>query len=185
MKGATTRQATRTHRPVGPTVTSWMPGAAAASLRSYRTGCWCSHFGCRRLGTDPVSVTNSCVSLRPQHLGFCSGVSVFRAGLAGAKWHRPRCRPVTSRRGLRFLQLLLQVTRPLRLLRNLPTGNIRLGAMRLAFNKVVAKRLGMASDERLAADGLKTLQVSSSEGMAQCICRTLYEIPQIVDVLVA
>lgn len=31
--------------------------------------------------------------------------------------------------------------------------------MRVSFNKVVAQRLGMQGDERLAADGLKTLQV--------------------------
>ncbi|GLC38544.1 hypothetical protein PLESTB_001738000 [Pleodorina starrii] len=39
-------------------------------------------------------------------------------------------------------------------------GNIRAGAMRVAFHKVVAKRLGLPADERVAADGLKTLQLA-------------------------
>ncbi|PNH11919.1 Glutathione S-transferase T1 [Tetrabaena socialis] len=39
-------------------------------------------------------------------------------------------------------------------------GNIRAGAMKLVFNKVVAQRLGLQGDERVAADGLKTLQLA-------------------------
>ncbi|EFJ51768.1 hypothetical protein VOLCADRAFT_56687 [Volvox carteri f. nagariensis] len=41
-------------------------------------------------------------------------------------------------------------------------GNIRAGAMRLSFHKVIARRLGQQGDERVAADGLKTLQVALS-----------------------
>ncbi|KAG2430815.1 hypothetical protein HXX76_009791 [Chlamydomonas incerta] len=39
-------------------------------------------------------------------------------------------------------------------------GNIRAGAAKLSFHKVVAKRLGVPSDERVAADALKTLQLA-------------------------
>ncbi|GIL78741.1 hypothetical protein Vretimale_372 [Volvox reticuliferus] len=41
-------------------------------------------------------------------------------------------------------------------------GNIRAGAMRLSFHKVVAQRLGLQGDERVAADGLKTLKLALS-----------------------
>ncbi|KAG2445094.1 hypothetical protein HYH02_008961 [Chlamydomonas schloesseri] len=39
-------------------------------------------------------------------------------------------------------------------------GNIRAGAAKLSFHKVVAQRLGLPSDERVAADALKTLQLA-------------------------
>eukprot|EP00198_Chlamydomonas_reinhardtii_P011603 XP_001700940.1 predicted protein [Chlamydomonas reinhardtii] len=41
-------------------------------------------------------------------------------------------------------------------------GNIRAGAAKLSFHKVIAKRLGVPSDERVALDALKTLQLALS-----------------------
>lgn len=41
-------------------------------------------------------------------------------------------------------------------------GNIRAGSMRLAWNKVVAKRLGQPASEELAADALQTLRLALS-----------------------
>lgn len=39
-------------------------------------------------------------------------------------------------------------------------GNIRLGSMKLVWNKVIAKRLGQPSSEELAADALQTLRLA-------------------------
>ncbi|KXZ51433.1 hypothetical protein GPECTOR_12g395 [Gonium pectorale] len=41
-------------------------------------------------------------------------------------------------------------------------GNIRAGAMRVSFHKVVAQRLGLQGDERVAQDGLNTLKLALS-----------------------
>ncbi len=40
-----------------------------------------------------------------------------------------------------------------------PAGNIRAGAVRLVFNKVVASLLGLPSDPAAAEEGLKVLKV--------------------------
>lgn len=51
-----------------------------------------------------------------------------------------------------------------------PAGNIRAGAVRLIFNKVVAALLGLPSDPATAAEGLKVLQVRRCVALGTCAC---------------